>query len=964
MSKKSIILSPLKRPSTRSLSSSTTKSISSSQQDKYTFQSDDEEHNTKPILIRKSNTSILTKRPRGRPPKTPKFEEHTIRTSISSSNSEIEEKKRTNKRSYEKPVTRRASRLGSQTNTSVNQIREKIKINSTPPIIITPKKRGRKPKMLSTTSSSITTSLISDEQEKNETENFLPLSTIKQRQYIKKSFEDTNNNNMNTKIDEKDLMQFGSPEQDDFSDDSVDFVWKGSSKMAIEILKRRIPKDDIREQYSSTTIIQTDPTAQRKRAIIPRLTNFDALSGQPIDNTIIPNDNNIEERLIKKSNSIITLNNAFQNDFDYSYNDTGTKMSTTTTTTSATDDDKPRPRVYAVKSTTMKSRFQQQQQQQPDIKRPKWMNDQQGKPDDDEDDEHIQTTGDEPNDYDYVPKGNYIPKRPNYRGRGTYPGRRGTGMRGRPPGSRRHWNNDDDDDDYDQYEDTNSRYGPRKQTAYRSTRPMYDMADDDDYDKNRRMSLTQAYRRSNDIRQPIGNRRIGINNGNHPNYKDDDYYQQQQQSRSTTINRLPTTHTTSMNTGNTFVAKINDAQLSEVANQSQIFFVNMPQQDQKNQQVLSVLASEQQQVLPVAVVQQAKVETPSSSSTNNSTTSQNQTLAFTVKLPVDTPKQKKILPKPSTTNLQTNSITTNTNTQKPFAWSRPPGRIQLNNDEQNIGKGLTITPINTDLDTMEAAHVLATAADVTMAADARRKAQQHDDDMSMITDETPSNIVNEETVQCEDDGQKNQIQQIGTITANIIDENGVEHTVLLSTEEAQQLLGSQGAIIVDGDGQPISIQPAQTQTYLSPFALDQAQLQALLTQAGIDPNTPLTIEQIDPNQQQQQVATLCTSPGGTQYTVLTQGPAQQQQQFILQSALTNEPPPPPPPPQPIAPKEDPSSPPKRRAFAVKSTISTAETFDDMNDRPRRKIFATKSTVTPIEQMDDEGITGTRAYHRK
>jgi len=215
----------------------------------------------------------------------------------------------------------------------------------------------------------------------------------------------------------------------------------------------------------------------------------------------------------------------------------------------------------------------------------------------------------------------------------------------------------------------------------------------------------------------------------------------------------------------------------------------MPQQDQKNQQVLSVLASEQQQVLPVAVVQQAKVETPS----NNTTTSQNQTLAFTVKLPVDTPKQKKILPKPSSNNSQTNSTTS-----KPFAWSRPPGRIQLNNDEHNTGKGLTITPINTDLDTMEAAHVLATAADVTMANDARRKAQQHDDDMNMMVDETPSNIANEETVQCEDDGQKNSTQQMGTITANIIDENGLEHTVLLSTEEAQQLLGSQGAIIVDG----------------------------------------------------------------------------------------------------------------------------------------------------------------------
>jgi hypothetical protein len=48
---------------------------------------------------------------------------------------------------------------------------------------------------------------------------------------------------------------------------------------------------------------------------------------------------------------------------------------------------------------------------------------------------------------------------------------------------------------------------------------MYDMADDDDYDKTRRISLTQAYRRTNDMRPPMGNRRIGINNGNHPIYK-------------------------------------------------------------------------------------------------------------------------------------------------------------------------------------------------------------------------------------------------------------------------------------------------------------------------------------------------------------------------------------------------------------------------------------------------------------
>jgi len=52
---------------------------------------------------------------------------------------------------------------------------------------------------------------------------------------------------------------------------------------------------------------------------------------------------------------------------------------------------------------------------------------------------------------------------------------------------------------------------------------MYDMGDDDDYDKTRRMSLTQAYRRNNTVRPPLssmsGQRRIAINNGNHPIYK-------------------------------------------------------------------------------------------------------------------------------------------------------------------------------------------------------------------------------------------------------------------------------------------------------------------------------------------------------------------------------------------------------------------------------------------------------------
>ena len=51
---------------------------------------------------------------------------------------------------------------------------------------------------------------------------------------------------------------------------------------------------------------------------------------------------------------------------------------------------------------------------------------------------------------------------------------------------------------------------------------------------------------------------------------------------------------------------MNDSQLNDVSNQSQIFYVNVPQQEQKNQQVLSVLTSDQQQqqVLPVTVVQQ------------------------------------------------------------------------------------------------------------------------------------------------------------------------------------------------------------------------------------------------------------------------------------------------------------------------------------------------------------------------
>lgn len=45
------------------------------------------------------------------------------------------------------------------------------------------------------------------------------------------------------------------------------------------------------------------------------------------------------------------------------------------------------------------------------------------------------------------------------------------------------------------------------------------------------------------------------------------------------------------------MAKMNDTQLNDVSNQSQIFFVNMPQQEQKTQQVL-----------PVTVVQQGTIE--------------------------------------------------------------------------------------------------------------------------------------------------------------------------------------------------------------------------------------------------------------------------------------------------------------------------------------------------------------------
>jgi len=449
------------RPSTRS-NAQQKNSI-----DKYTFQSDDETEQSK-----SKGSSSPAKRARGRPPKTAKTDQSPQRPSISSSNiesdSEIEEntnnkRKRSGKSSTEKPVTRRESRLISQTNTPLGEK------NSTP------KKRGRKSKMLN----SIDNDLSEDKSKPtSETENIVPPAGSAKRRYIKKKSLSTEHDD----VDEKDLMQFGSPQHqtqsqtpnqsqplpttqlddEDFSgDDSIEFVWKGSSKMSIEILKRRIPKDEPKDHSSSTQ--SADPTAQRKRAIIPRLTNFDALSGQPTDQPSKTSEQNPQ----KKSSSVITLNNVFQNDFVPSYNDTGAKMTTTTTTTNANTEDKPRPRIYAVKSTTMKAR---QQQSQPEIKRPKWMSDQQGKSDEEEDEDNMPPAGEEPDDFDYVPKGQYTPKRATYRGRGTYPARRGTGLRGRPPGVRRQYHDDDDDDDYDQYEDMNSRYGPRKQSIYRPSR--------------------------------------------------------------------------------------------------------------------------------------------------------------------------------------------------------------------------------------------------------------------------------------------------------------------------------------------------------------------------------------------------------------------------------------------------------------------------------------------------------------
>lgn len=404
MSKKSSRTS-LPRSSTRSISSPK----STIEEDKYKFQSDDEDHQIKEKILRRTS---LIKRARGRPPKS-----NSNRSSSLSSPSETEEKKRPIKRSYEKPVTRGTSRLSSTSEV----VRDKIKINSTPPILITPKKRGRKPKMLTNPD---------DQQLKNESET----NTNVSREQIPETKE------------EKEPFILQPSEADEFSDDSSELTWTGSSKMSIEILKRSLPKDE--SHFSNANLpIHSDPTARRKGATIPRLTNFDALSGKPI---------NKDERVIKKLAPVKPLS-----EFDFPTNEKGARS----------NEDQNRPRVYAVKSTTLKSRFGASNYQS-DIKRPKWMHDQQSKSEDDDQQRRLSMSNEDTPEYDYNNKGQYSPIRSNYRTRPAYPNRRpiNTGIRGRPPGSRRNWNQDDDDDDYDQYEDNQTRYNvTRKPTNYRSS---------------------------------------------------------------------------------------------------------------------------------------------------------------------------------------------------------------------------------------------------------------------------------------------------------------------------------------------------------------------------------------------------------------------------------------------------------------------------------------------------------------
>ncbi|CAF0741192.1 unnamed protein product [Didymodactylos carnosus] len=575
-------------------------------------------------------------------------------------------------------------------------------------------------------------------------------------------------------------------------------------------------------------------------------------------------------------------------------------------------------------------------------------------------------------------------------------------------------------------------YKPYKSSTYRPTPATLGLSSSR---RNTNFSTHRAVDKQRPIVNTSGFNSSGLKQQRHWPSNDDEYYLSSTSGQlqpglvprtsSATSTMSSVAHQNRTNSGNTYVAKINDVQLSEVANSSQIFFVNVPQSGQEmnnatrtdqsqQQQVLSVLTGmnsttspqttdlQTANVLPLAVVQQAQVKT-----------NDQQTLAFTLKFPIETRSTRPILPKPSATDQQS--------TSKPFSWSRPPMPMPERNIEDESTKkshrGLTIIPINDngresnrmDMDTMEAAHVLASAADMTIAA-ANAKKNQQDDEMNV---DAP--IAGEETVQTQelhiDEQQRNEKQNLDnqqptTITAKVIDDNGVEHTVVLSTEEASQIL-TDGAVLVDGNatmaGNTISIEPQTYQLDLSQFSLDANQLQAALAQAGIDTSQPLTIEQIitDPQipGQPQQTATLCTSPDGTQF-ILTQPQtnSSQTQQYILQTNTspvvlqqstgpqyttivpsTND----------ISAnneqqrkhdsiyqqKQQSTTAPKRR-FAVKSTASTIhveKTDDNSNDsngdqgtvtgRERKAAYATKSTVTPIED-DDEGIVGIRAYRRK
>ncbi|CAF0785430.1 unnamed protein product, partial [Didymodactylos carnosus] len=573
-------------------------------------------------------------------------------------------------------------------------------------------------------------------------------------------------------------------------------------------------------------------------------------------------------------------------------------------------------------------------------------------------------------------------------------------------------------------------YKPYKSSTYRPTPATLGLSTSR---RNTNFSTHRPIGKHRSIVNTSGFNSSGLKQQRRWTSNDDDYYLSSTsgQLQPGLVPRTPSTSSTASSTtqhqnranaGNTYVAKINDIQLSEVANSSQIFFVNVPTPgqlngstgtDQSQQQVLSVLTGmnsttspqttdlQGANVMPLTVVQQAKPKT-----------NDQQTLAFTLKIPVETRSTRPILPKPSANYQPT--------TSKPSSWSRPSMPIpERNNEYDSTNKnqrGLTVAPImdnrlesnRMDMDTMEAAHVLASAADMTLAA-ASAKRNQQDDEMNM---DAP--IAGEETVQTQEsntDEQKTSEKETSdnpqptTITARVIDDNGVEHTVVLSTEEASQIL-TDGVILVDSNstvtGNTIAVEPQTYQLDLSQFSLDANQLQAALAQAGIDTSQPLTIEQIiTDNQiagQTQQTATLCTSPGGTKF-ILTQPQTNtsQTQQYILQTNTA-----------PVILQQ--SSGPQyttsvpminavttnneqqrkrestehqtdlgttsKRRFAVKSTNSTMnveKTNDNTNSnnedqgnvtgRERKAAYATKSTVTPIGE-DDEGIVGIRAYRRK